>query len=350
MKKKAIQLSLLIGILLLFLVCYLLLTAGGGDAAEEPTSGGMTYSLCHVDQKTVSQIAYTLNGTEYSYRLKEDATGWLWQEDTTLPLDNLYFANMVTACSALTSTVRLTNVTPAQLMDYGLGESATRVRFADETYGTQAFRLGIRNSFNGMVYFANENDLTTVYMVPAVTADAFLYTPYEMIQIPTLPTDITVSNLVSLTFTPPKQSNLLPMTYRYYVGGKAEGERDVWYLSHGEGEEVLLDAALGKQLSTALSTVAFSSLISYRADEQAAFGLGDPWVMTLDYKVTQNFEDQATGKVTYVDVDKSFTLYLGDVSDGGLCFATVADSPLTCTLMGTVFGELIRSAVPSTSP
>ena len=118
----------------------------------------------------------------------------------------------------------------------------------------------------------------------------------------------------------------------------------------GEGEEVLLDAALGKQLSTALSTVAFSSLISYRADEQAAFGLGDPWVMTLDYKVTQSFEDQATGKVTYVDVDKSFTLYLGDVSDGGLCFATVADSPLTCTLMGTVFGELIRSAVPSTSP
>ena len=346
MNKKVIQLLALLGVLILLVVGYLVLTSvtePEEDTAVDDALAGNTYNVCAVDQKTVHRISYTAGGREYVYSLKDDATGWVWNEDPTLPLDNLFFANMVTACGALTSTVRLTDVTAASLVEYGLADNALRLVFADGV-GERAYRVGAYNSYNGMRYFCTESDLTTVYMVASTVADAFAYTPYDMIKIPDLPTDITAANLVHLTMTPAEGSLWKPLVCTYYSGGKAEGERDVWYISVDGGEEKPLDATTGEALSTALTTMAFSSLVSYKADEQAALGLDTPTVMTVDYKVTQNFQDDSTGKTTSVNVDKSFTLLLGDIDTAdGLLFATVEGSPLTCKLMGDVFGELLRS-------
>jgi hypothetical protein len=184
-------------------------------------------------------------------------------------------------------------------------------------------------------------------MVDAAVADAFLCTPYDMIALPTLPTDITPANLVRLTLTPAQGA---PLVCTYYTGGKTADERDVWYISVGGAEEVRMDAALGADLTAALSAMAFSEMVSYRADEQAAFGLDTPTVMTVDYKVTQSFQDQETGKTTSVNLDRSFTLHLGNIDSDGLCFATAADSPLSCKLMGDVFGKLLRSAENAVAP
>ena len=72
--------------------------------------------------------------------------------------------------------------------------------------------------------------------------------------------------------------------------------------------------------------------------------------MTVDYKVTQNFQDESTGKTTSVNLDKSFSMLLGNVDTDGLCFATVPDSPLTCKLMGSVFGQLLGMSNPTGTP
>ena len=350
MNKKNKQLLILLGVLVLLAAGYFLLTsltAATDDTSSDESLSANVYNVCAVDQNTVYRISYTVNGTPYHFNLKEDATGWLWDGDPSLPLDNLYFANMVTVCQTLTSTVRLTDVSAAELTEYGLDEDAAlRIAFADGVSGECAYRVGAYNSYNGLRYFCLENQLSTVYMVDAAVADAFLCTPYDMIALPTLPTDITPANLVRLTLTPAQGK---PVVCTYYTGGKTEEERDVWYISVGGAEEVRLDAALGSDLSTALSTMAFSEMVSYRADEQAAFGLDTPTVMTVDYKVTQTFQDEETGKTTSVNLDRSFTLYLGDIDTDGLCFATVADSPLSCKLMGDVFGKLLTSAASDAS-
>lgn len=349
MKKNSIRLLILVGVLILLVAGYFLLTSltDPEDTSEDEATVGNTYNVCTVDQKTVNHIAYTADGRMYDFVLNDDATAWVWDEDPTLPLNNLFFANMVTVCGSLTSTVRLTDVTPTELLDYGLGENALRIVFGDDLGGDRSYRVGAYNSYNGLRYFCMESDPTTVYMVDSAVADAFICTPYEMIALPALPTDITPANLVRLTLTPPAGSAHKSLICTYYASGKADGERDVWYVSVDGGEETLLDAALGNELSTALSTMAFSNMVSYRADEQSAFGLDTPTVMTVDYKVTQNFKDDSTGKTTSVNVDSSFTLHLGHVDTDGLCFATAPDSPLSCKLMGEVFGQLLRMAVPS---
>ena len=352
MKKKNIHLLILLGVLILLVAAYFLLTSlgSGEDPAEDETSAGNTYNVCTVDQKTVNRISYTADGRTYNFVLKQDATGWVWDEDPSLPLDNLFFANMVTVCGALTSTVRLTDVTPTELTDYGLGEGALCILFSDELIGERAYRVGAYNSYNGLRYFCAESDPTTVYMVDAAVADAFVCTPYDMIALPALPTDATPANLVRLTLTPAAGSEGRTVVCTYYASGKAEGERDLWYVSVDGGEETPLDAAVGNELSTALTTMAFAGMVSYRADEQAAFGLDTPTVMTLDYKVTQNFKDDSTGKTTSVNVDKTFSLHLGRIDADGLCFATAPDSPLSCKLMGEVFGMLLGMTDPITSP
>ncbi len=340
MKKKLIQMGVLVGILVLLLAAYLLVSSLSKEPQEntgEETS--TTYNVCSVDQNTVHKISYTLNGTEYAYSLKEDATGWLWSGDLALPLDNGYFAAMVTACASLTSTYRLTEVSAAQLVEFGLTEDAKKISFTD-IGGARTYRIGTYNSFNGLCYFAEEGALTTVYMVDGTVANAFAYTPDEMIALPTLPTDIKASKITRLTLTPPTDSTDLPITYTYYAGGKVEGEADVWYGATGEEAEVKLTAEDGKALSTALSTLSFAGLSAYKADQQAELGLASPWTMVIHYKITQSFEDETTGKVTTVDKNASFTLLLGHVSTTGLRYATVEGSPLSCTLAGEIFASL----------
>jgi hypothetical protein len=335
----------MLGVLVLLVACYFTLTLVGaseddGGSADESLAGNV-YNVCAVNQNTVDRISYTVDGKAYRFALNEDATGWVWDEDPSLPLDNLFFANMVTVCQSLTSTVRLTDVTAAELVDYGLGEDALRISFADAGSDERAYRVGAYNSYNGLRYFCMESDLSTVYMVDAAVADAFICTPYDMIALPALPTDITPANLVRLTLTPAEGSQQKSLVCTYYSGGKAADETDVWYVSVDGGEETLLDDAMGDALSTALSTMAFSEMVSYRADEQSAFGLDTPTVMTVDYKITQNFQDDSTGKTTSVNLDKSFSMYLGNVDTDGLCFATVEGSPLSCKLMADVIGQLL---------
>ena len=346
MKQKTKQLIILLGVLLLLVagwLCVSLLTAEDSTDADESVSG-MTYQVANVDQQTVTEISYTLNGQTYTYALKDDATGWLWNEDPTLPLDNLYFANMVTAFTALTSTVRLTDITPTELMDYGLGEDALKIGFTDAA-GARVYRIGKYNTYNGLCYFCDERDMTAIYMVACTVGDSFRFTPYQMIALPTLPTDITPAKIMTVTLTPPAGSAAQPSVYTYYVGGKVEGETDVWYGAVGSAEEARLSTEDGKALSTALTTMAFSELVSYRAEDHATFGLDNPWTMTIDYKVTQGFEDSQTGAVTKVDVNRSFTLLLGNVGNKGLCYATVDGSPLTCLLMGDIFPKLQNGAL-----
>jgi hypothetical protein len=256
MKQKTKQLIILLGVFLLLLagwLCVSLLTAEDSTDADESVSG-MTYQVANVDQQTVTEISYTLNGQTYTYALKDDATGWLWNEDPTLPLDNLYFANMVTAFTALTSTVRLTDITPTELMDYGLGEDALKIGFTDAA-GARVYRIGKYNTYNGLCYFCDERDMTAIYMVAGTVGDNFRFTPYQMIALPTLPTDITPAKIMTVTLTPPAGSAAQPSVYTYYVGGKVEGETDVWYGAVGTAEEARLSTEDGKALSTALTTM-----------------------------------------------------------------------------------------------
>lgn len=350
MKKKSIQLVVLVGVLVLLLAGYFILTSvtgGEDDTVQDSDTAAQTYTVCTVDRSTVSKIAYTYGGSEYVYTLKTDSTGWEWSENPALPLDNSYFAAMVTAFTELTSTVKLTDITAEQLAEYGLSDSADTVCFTDGVSGVRTYRMGIRNSFNGKLYFCCESDLGTVYMVDASLPDAFAYTAYDMIQKDSLPTDLTKSGLMRVTLTPAAGSAASTMVYTYYVGGKegvdAEDVTDVWYVSRNGGEEVKLDAETGAALSTALTTLAFSQVEGYTEGDKVALGLDTPTKLTLDYKVTTSFEDSTTGKVTNVVTDRSFTLLLGNIADSGLCYATLEDTVLSYTLMGTVFADLLRA-------
>lgn len=346
MNKKAIQLIVLVAVLALLVAGYFVIHAlvsdgqDGLDAsAGEGTAALSTYNVCTVDQSTVHTVAYTLGGTEYRYTLKADATGWEWSEDPALPLDNTFFANMVLACTDLTSTVCLTGVDEnTAITEYGLDPAST-IHFEDAVNGAQTFRIGVYNSFNGMYYFCRDNDTSTVYMVDATVPMCFLYTAYDMVTKPTVPTDITRSKLQKVTLTSPDGAHTL--VYTYYVGGKVEGEEDVWYVSRDGGEETRVDAADGDALSTALTTLAFSEIIDYAEGSKAAYGLDDPAKLVIDYKVTTKFENENTGEITSIDTPSSFTLLLGNIADNGLCYATIEGSPLSCTLMGEIFAKIV---------
>ena len=287
-----------------------------------------TYTAAQIDINTLYAISYKTATDEYLFELNNAQTAWLWTANKALPLDSAYFANMATALQKLTTETKL-KVTAAELVNYGLDAPWLSVSVSDNVYGAQTFIFGSATSDGEKYYFASSSNSDYVYTVDAATATPFNVTPYQMVMNDTLPT-IDTDRIQRIEFN---SSNDV-ITYTYYDGGKDEHDDtdDYWYVTVNSEDEAPIDPTLSEALASMYSSIEFSTPIGYTTEEQQAFGLDEPTILTVYYSEPKTITDSTTGVSATVIVDKSFSLYLGYLDASNYLYACLPDSVLSYSI------------------
>ncbi|MBQ9079484.1 MAG: DUF4340 domain-containing protein [Clostridia bacterium] len=343
--KRFIKLFILLGALVLLATMYFVITLvinkNDTPNSDDDTSNQINtnYTAAQIDIQSMYAISYNIDSDKFSFSLNDNSTAWLWNENTDLPLDNTYFATMASALELVTTDLKL-KVTSGELATYGLADPWLSVTVSDNTYGTQTFSFGARNSFNSKYYFSSSADNSSVYMVDATIPACFIYTPYQMVKNDTLPT-IEAGSIKSLSFISSDSSTV----YTYYDGGKDDLSEtdDFWYVSTNGETEVRLSDALSGIIDTAYDTIVFSSPVGYTEDERHEFGLTEPTILEIRYTVKKTVTDATSGTSSTVTVDETASVLLGYSDDDGNIYAGVSNSVLSYSIDGNVLSQLYNA-------
>lgn len=333
--KGLIILSALLAVLLAAYIGISLSGALGGteDGTDTDTETEL-YTVSNLDAASLSELSYTYLGETYSFTLNDDSTLWLWDKNTSLILDNEYFADMVTAFSELTSNVLLEGADESALNGYGLNTPTLVIKFTDKN-GTLTFNIGIKNTYNGLYYINESSEPSMVYMVAEDALEPFRYTPDGMLKHDTLPNP-DISSVVSVKVE--KNGKTLVYTPEIQDGADEtdtdESETDKnarWYLSVGEEMQYVGDEISGG-LTQAVTEMEFKEFVTYDAEKLSEYGLDDPTRITVTYTETSSDSTETA--------ESSLVILLGNASDNGLFYAKLESSPYIYTISPAIFGNL----------
>lgn len=337
MKKKAISLCALLAVLAVLCGVYVAVTRLDGEDEVQTTAADTTVTLLSLDVETLTEIGYLADGEELRFTLADNA--WQWSENPELNLDSTKFASMVSGLQPLTSTVTIAEPDAEMLASFGLDSPANRITLTDGA-GTHTLIIGNYNNYNGC-YYAAVDSTETVYMISAAVAEGFGLGITELLSYDTLPS-ITAGKLSSITLSRGEASR----TYTYYGSGNPDCYTDTfkWFAADHGGEQTAVATSAGNSLSSAITSLAFSECVSYRAGEDAArYGLDDPATLTIVYRAAVETTDSTTGQTVSTDVERSTSLLVGGVDEvSGCYYATVEGSSLIYLLSSSSLPGLLE--------
>lgn len=330
--KKIKNIVIMLIVLVLLLIAYLVFSplwrenTGGNGTTEAPA-----YDLPDITAESLVGVEITVSkeaGAEgsdgstadtsgtpetekvtsvLSFSLSDDHTSWHWSEDADIPLDNVAFANIVTAINEATSKYKLESVSNAELAEFGLEDPYIRARFTFADGSSREIKIGVKNSFNSLYYFVDLSEPTTVYMVAGSVPEALDLEIYDFVFEET-PPEIKESNIISLTYSTPRGNR----TYTYYPTGKESEYTNsyLWYCTDNYGEivEYPVDEGVAKALVSLVTEMGFDSCIAldYLADS-GEYDFTAQSTVEIRYKA----DSGESGVLT----EKTYVLHIGSVSD-----------------------------------
>ena len=303
------------------------------DGTEDQTEAETVYPAPVVPDN-LTGLKLTLRGEEgeeprvLSFKLKDDATGWLWEDDPDVPLDNTFFAEIVSTLSAETTSVILEGATDEELASYGLSEPACVAEFSYSDGSSYKYSVGNYNAFNKRYYFSEASAPRKVYMVtsPIMTSldakieDALLWD--------TTP-GVTVAKVTSLAI----ESGGRKLVYTYYPNGKSSDYTDAfnWYLSVDGADEIRVGAEVADEINSLVTGLRFTGCVWFTGELPEEYGLASPAVMTLSYNRTDKVTDSSTGTEKEVSVPATYLLSVGSLGEDGY-YVRTETSKLVYTL------------------
>lgn len=347
--KRLIKLFVLLGVLALLVIAYLVfMLVRSANEEDDYTNDGIppimtTYTAAQIDINTMYALSFSTSTDEYCFELNSAGNAWVWTDDTALPLDNTYFANMASALQEVTTATKL-KISASELASYGLDAPWLSITVSDDTHGIQTFSFGSSAS-SEKYYFSSSSTSDCVYTVDASVASPFGFTPYQMVKNDTLPT-IDSDRIQRIEFN---SSNDVT-TYTYYDGGKDElsDTDDYWYVTVNSGDEEPVDSETAEIIGSVYSTVAFSTPAGYSESHKKELGLDEATVMTIYYSERKTITDSTTGTSATVTVDKSFSLLLGYLDSQNALYVCLPDSVLSYSIDASILSKLY-SAVSKAS-
>ena len=341
--KRLIKLFILLGVLALLVIAYLIFmlvqSASKDDDFEYDhtiTPIITTYTAAQIDINTMSAMSYITETDEYCFELNSAGNAWVWTANTSLPLDNTYFASMASALEKVTAETKL-KVSDTELANYGLNTPWLSVTISDNTYGVQTFSFGSATDNGEKYYFASSSNGNCVYTVSADVASPFGMTPYQLVKNDTLPT-IDPDRIQRIEFNSSNDT----ITYTYYDGGKDEHDDtdDYWYVTVNSEDEVLLSASICEIIGNVYDSIEFSTPVGYTKEEYQDLGLDEATAMTIYYSERKTVTDSTTGVSATVTVDKSFCLLLGYMDAQNILYARLPDSVLSYSINADILSKL----------
>lgn len=332
-KRKGVGLIALLAVLVVLCGLYFVISRLDldGDSADT-TPVETTATVFAADADSFSAISYVSERETLSFTLEGE--NWRWADNPALTLDNEAFTSMITALSAVTSSVKIDAPNAEMLADFGLDEPLQTVTFTDKM-GTHTLLIGNYNSFN-QCYYAARNTTDTVYMIDGTVAGAFGMPITDLLSYDTLPL-IVESEITAMTVT----RGDARLTYTF-LGAESE-DGFFWYAAQGENDPAPITVEAGEELSYMVSYLEFTECISLdRTADAAQYGLDAPAEMTIDYRTLVQTTD-ANGSTVSAEVDKTLTILLGNVDpESGCYYATLPESGLIYLLTSAVSPDLME--------
>ena len=272
MKKKSVNLITAVGVLVVLSGAYVGVKAyvAKQDAAESESAEKENSEIVSIASADVKSIKFVIDKKEVTFEKDEDS--WVKSDETDFPVDQDKIDTLVSSLNSITAERTLEDVEDAS--EYELDQPENTITVTTEDGETTVIRLGMENDATSQEYIDLNKDSSTVYVVSNSTFSSFEGSLYDFAKSGTFPT--VDSSTVSKISVDAKSSS--------YVVEK--DENNFWNIT-GDGDTEKADSAKATTLSTALSSMAYSSYVNYNCsdDQLSQYGLDKPYAeITVDYQ------------------------------------------------------------------
>ena len=272
MKKKSVNLITAVGVLVVLSGAYVGVKAyvAKQDAAESESAEEENSEIVSIASADEKSIKFVIDKKEVTFEKDEDS--WVKSDETDFPVDQDKIDTLVSSLNSITAERTLKDVEDAS--EYELDQPENTITVTTEDGETTVIRLGMENDATSQEYIDLNKDSSTVYVVSNSTFSSFEGSLYDFAKSGTFPT--VDSSTVSKISVDAKSSS--------YVVEK--DENNFWNIT-GDGDTEKADSAKATTLSTALSSMAYSSYVNYNCsdDQLSQYGLDKPYAeITVDYQ------------------------------------------------------------------
>lgn len=324
--RKSVKLLIMVAVIAVLAGAYWMISLQNRDSESPEEPEDPLFDVFHVDKTTLTELSWTNEGETYALRLRADAGGWFWEDYEELPLSNEAVATLVTALTDLTSPVRYEVADAAERADkYGLAADGDWITVYDSTNGRQTLYLGKTNDYNGRMYVCTAAAPDTVYMVDPAMRKSTALTPEDMVVEDTLPT-VEAERFRGVKLQQGDRTWSLLRTTKTVDGE----EKETWsFLRDGAETEAgeQKDAETCAAVLADVVALRYGEARTFRCSERETYGVDEPPVATLTvyYTFTNTTTDSESGEKHSMELQTSYTLYLGNLTEDGEVWARLAD-------------------------
>lgn len=329
--KKFKSIIILLAVLLVLLAVYFFASPMWSEEGADETTADQSHVIAEIDHTLLVGFELKHGEESLSFALNEKATEWNWSEDAEIPLDNMVFANIVTALNNAKSKYKLEGVSAEQLAEYGLDAPSMTVKFVFSDGTAKEFFVGNLNSFNGNYYLSEAGAPNTVYMIEAAVKTSLELDIHDFVLEETPPA-ITEAKIVGVDYN--NNGIFGNRIFGYYPTGKSNDytDRYEWYFGKGNDNihtstipvpDIPLRTDLADSLSTLVTGLAFDECVGLDYTE-GEFGFSEGSKLTVRYKA----DEDETGVLSV----KTYVIYLGSQREDGSIYVHTDTSKLVYTL------------------
>lgn len=311
------MLMLLTGLVIVYLVVSPMWSEDETEITTQPPAD----TFASIDHQKLIGLELHTSGGELLFALNEDSTAWNWNENADVPLDNVVFAEIVTAFNQAQLKYKIENTTDEDLLSYGLVDPEISVKFLFSDSSSKEYLIGNYNSFNSMYYIAEASNLGTVYMVSSAVKNAIELDIYDFILEETPPA-VTEAKMIDVYYT--NGYNFLD--FNYYSAGNDRDYTDKynWYFVGGlvdgsAASECPLNTDTADTLADIVTGMYFDRCVGLDCSEEQ-YGFSESKKIILRY----NADTDENGVLT----EQTYVIYLGSQTEDGEIYAHTENSDL----------------------
>ena len=312
--------------MLVLLAVYFFASPMWSEDAAEDTTAEQSYQVAAIDHTLLVGFELKHGEENLTFALNDKATEWNWSDDADVPLDNMAFANIVTALNNAKSKYKLEGVSSDQLAEYGLDAPSMTVKFSFSDGTSKQFFVGKLNSFNSSYYLSEAGTPNTVYMIEAAVKTSLELDIHDFVLEETPPA-ITEAKILGVEYN--NAGNYRDFVY-YPSGNSADyTDRYEWYFRSGLVQmsalppETPLRTDLGDSLSALITGLTFEECVGLDCTA-GDYGFSESKRIVISY----NAEEGETGVLQ----KKDYVIYLGSQREDGSIYVHTDTSKLVYTL------------------
>ena len=313
------------------------------EKKEQEENESETVVLLSEDSSDITKLKFIIEKTEVVFEKENDT--WSKEDESEFPVDQDILSDAASSISSVTSDIVIEDV--EDLSQYGLDDPSNTITITTEDGQESVLKIGSENETVNQYYVEMEEEKNKIYLVDSTVIDPFMKTLYEYAKAETFP-DITSDSIDKIEVTENES---------YYQVEK-DSDTGFWYVSDG-GESEKADSAKANSLTSAVSTLEYSSFVDYHCTNYADYGLENPYgTIVVDYQEEveseedsssdesiseTEAEDDSENDETTETIQKQLILYVGDTAENDTRYVRINDSEEIYTIaqenLDTLFGK-----------